>query len=151
RHGLRLAGTLILLGCFGASAEEVVDDLYQAKVRVTGQEEPNRGRAFASALPDVLVKLTGDPALKGDPAVAGSGAKAGTMANAFEYRDLMAGIPLHDEQGTRQRPYVLTVDFEPSKIDSVLASLGRTAWPAKRPRLVLFLTVDNGTEPYILT
>src|SRR5262249_26789033 len=68
-----------------------------------------------------------------------------------QYRDLMAGIPLHDEQGTRQRPFVLTIDFDPAKVDSALSSLGRTLWSPRRPRLILFLTVDNGTVPYILT
>lgn len=146
-----LAGALVSLGGHAASADELVGDLYHTEVRVTGQEEPNRGRAFAQALSDVLVKLTGDPALNTDPAVATVAVRAGTMVSAFRYRDLLAGIPLHDEQGTRQRPYVLTVDFDASKVDAVLASLGRKAWPANRPRLVLFLTVDNGTAPYVLT
>src|SRR5262249_41341287 len=107
---ISIAGALILLGCLGAPAEEVVGDLYQARVRVTGMEEPERSRGFARALSDVLVKLTGDATLNRDPAVVSLAAKAGTMVAAFQYRDLMAGIPLHDEQGTRQRPFVLSVD-----------------------------------------
>jgi uncharacterized protein len=58
---------------------------------------------------------------------------------------------VHDEQGTRQRPFILTIDFDKQKIDAALKSLGRSAWTAERPRLILFVAVDNGTAPYLLT
>jgi hypothetical protein len=133
------------------NAQETVPDLYRAQVHVTGQEEPARSNGFAAGLQDVLVKLTGDPTLIGDTAVSELGTKAGGLVTAFSYRDLMAGIPLHDEQGTRQRPYILTIDFDRQKIDAMLKSLGRAPWPAERPRLILFVAVDNGTAPYLLT
>jgi len=144
-----LAAFLFAAGA--AAAAETVGDLYQARVHVTGEEEPNRSRGFAAGLQDVLVKLTGDPTLIGDPAVAALGANAGSLVGAFRYRDLMAGIPVYDEQGTRQRPFILTIDFDPQKIDAALKSLGRSAWTAERPRLILFVAVDNGTAPYLLT
>jgi len=142
----------VALTAFGATVTtaETVNDLYEARVHVTGEEEPNRSRGFAAGLEDVLVKLSGDPALIGDPAVAALGANAGSLVSAFHYRDLMAGIPVHDEQGTRQRPFILTIDFDPPKIDAALKSLGREAWTADRPRLVAFLAVDNGTTHYVL-
>src|SRR5579871_6106132 len=80
-----------------AAASETVDGLYQAKVHVTGKEEPARSRGFAAGLADVLVKLTGDPSLAGDPAAVALDADAGGMVGGFDYRDLMAGIPVHDE------------------------------------------------------
>jgi hypothetical protein len=101
-------------------------------------------------LADVLVKLSGDPALIGDPAVAALGANAGRFVRAFNYRDLMAGIPVHDEQGTRQRPFILTVDFDPPEVEAALKSLGRSIWAGERPRLVMFVGVDYGTAQYLL-
>ena len=133
-----------------AVAAETVADLYRAQVHVTGQEEPARSNGFAAGLADVLAKLSGDPSLIGDPAVAKLGETAANLVTTFSYRDLMAGIPLHDEQGTRQRPYILTIDFDRERIDAALKSLGRTPWPAERPRLILFIAVDNGTAPYLL-
>ena len=147
--GACLAAVSFVVG--SSAVAETVGDLYQARVHVTGEEEPNRSRGFAEGLQDVFVKLTGDPTLIGDPAVVGLGAKAGSLVGAFHYRDLMAGIPVHDEQGTRQRPFILTIDFDPAKIDAALKSLGREAWTAERPRLILFVAVDNGTAPYLLT
>jgi hypothetical protein len=146
-----VSGALLTALASAAVAAETVADLYRAQVHVTGQEEPARSNGFAAGLQDVLVKLSGDPSLIGDPAVARLGDTAGGLVTTFSYRDLMAGIPLHDEQGTRQRPYVLTIDFDREKADAALQALGRTAWPAERPRLILFIAVDNGTAPYLLT
>jgi hypothetical protein len=150
RSFLALAG-LLTVTASQAVAAAAVPDLYRAQVHVTGQEEPARIDGFAVGLGDVLVKLSGDPSLIGDPGEAKLGATAASLVAAFRYRDLMAGIPLHDEQGTRQRPYILTIDYDRDKIDAALKSLGRAPWTADRPRLVLFVDVDNGTAPYLLT
>jgi len=143
-------GGLAVLTLLGGEADAAsVEELYQARVHVTGQEEPARSRGFAAGLRDVLVKLSGDPKLVGDPVVDGLATKAGGFVRDFRYRDLMAGIPVHDEQGTRQRPFVLTIDFDPAKIDRVLQSLGRRAW-TERPRLAVFVGVDYGVVRYVL-
>src|SRR5258708_20782087 len=77
----------VALTAFGttANATETVGDLYQARVHVTGEEEPNRGRGFAEGLQDVLVKLTGDPTLIRHPAVVPPAAKAPTLARPFRH------------------------------------------------------------------
>jgi uncharacterized protein len=63
----------------------------------------------------------------------------------------MAGVPVRDEQGSRDRPYDLTVSFDPAKIDAALRSLGREPWSTtSRPRLVVFLGVRIGTTSYVL-
>jgi hypothetical protein len=111
-----------------------VDGLYQARVHVTGQEEPARSKGFALGLADVLVKLTGDPKLLGDPAIAALGQNAGSYVTSFHYRDLMAGIPVHDEQGTRQRPFIITIDFDPAKTFSATIELPAEAAPAPVPQ-----------------
>ena len=68
----------------------------------------------------------------------------------FAFRDRMAGIPVHDEQGTRDRPYDLTVRFDPAKIDAALRALGREPWSASRPRVAVFVGVDLGGATYLL-
>jgi hypothetical protein len=137
---------LLMLACGTAGAA----DLYQAQAIVTGEGEENRKVGFARALEQVLVKVSGDPRLASEPAVAAMGAQAGTFVAEFGYRDRMAGIPVHDEQGTRDRPFDLTVDFIPEKIEAALRSLGRDPWTATRPRIVVFLGVQNGPTAYTL-
>jgi hypothetical protein len=66
------------------------------------------------------------------------------------YRDLYAFRPIRDEQGTRDRPYEMTAEYDPVKIDKTLASLGSRPWLADRPRLVVFLAVNHIGSSYIL-
>ncbi len=135
----------------GKVSAATVENLYQAQAIVTGQTEKNRPAGFAQCLTDVLVKVSGDPRLLGDPRVAAMAGQAATFVSGFRYRDRMEGIPVHDEQGTRDRPYDLTCDFHPDKIDAALRELGRAPWSASRPRLVVFLAVRNGPSAYVLS
>jgi hypothetical protein len=63
----------------------------------------------------------------------------------------MEAIPIHDEQGTRDRPYDLTVDFHPEKIDELLQALGQKPWTARRPTVVVLLAVKYEARSYLLT
>ncbi len=127
------------------------EDLYRTETIVTGQGEENRGLGFAACLEQVLVKVSGDPRLPGDPGVAALAGQAAMFVADFAYRDRMAGIPVHDEQGTRDRPYDITVSFDPAKIDAALGALGREPWSAaSRPRLVVLLGVRIGATSYVL-
>ena len=146
--GWLLCGLLLAPSAVGAGFE--VGDLYQGRTIVTGQGEEERRRGFAQSLADVLVKVSGDPRVRGDPGVAKLAGRAGDLVAEFHYRDRMAGIPVHDEQGTRDRPYDLTVRFHPGEIDAALRSLGRTPWPAPRPRIVVFAGVRHGENAYML-
>lgn len=127
-----------------------VEDLYQAQTLVTGQGEANRALGFGRCLRDVLVKVSGDVRLAGDARIDALARDAGASVNDFHYRDLLAGIPIHDEQGSRDRPYELTVDFRPTRVDDALHSLGAAPWTADRPRLVLFIRMRNGAADYLL-
>jgi hypothetical protein len=133
-----------------AIADAVIPDLYTAQTIVTGEREETRLPGFAECFDDVLVKVSGDPRLIGDPRVAAlAGSVAGFVAE-FRYHDRMAGIPHHDEQGTRDRPYDLWVRFDAAKIDAALRGLGRKPWPAARPRLTVFLAMRNLTTGYVV-
>jgi hypothetical protein len=126
-------------------------NLYQTKAIVTGEREETRLPALAQCLKDVLKKVSGDPNIDRDSRVEGFASQAQTYVKAFSYRDRMEGIPIHDEQGTRDRPYDLTVDFHPEKIDEILLSLGRNPWIARRPMIVVILAVRYEARSYLLT
>ncbi len=117
------AAWLALAGAAGAA--EIVPRLYEATVFVTGQGEETRAPALARALAAVLVKVSGDPRLADDPGVAALAARAPDLVTGYGYRDRMEGIPVHDEQGSRDRPYDLTVAFDAAGVDAALAGLGR--------------------------
>lgn len=142
-----LAVLLVLSPFAGAGAAE----LYRARTIVTGQGEESRAAGFALCLQEVLVKVSGDPRLAADPRAGALAAEAAAFVSAFRYRDRMEGIPVHDEQGTRDRPHDLTVDFDPARIDAALRDLGREPWTAPRPPLMLLVAVRNADTAFVLT
>ncbi|WP_247783663.1 DUF2066 domain-containing protein [Bradyrhizobium sp. 170] len=126
-------------------------DLYRGKVTVTGQGEANRITGFAACLEDVLIKVSGAQKLAGDRRLAAYKSKAKDLVTAFSYRDQFSGKPIRDEQGTRDRPYDLTVAFEDSKIDDILRAFGLKPWLSHRPRLAVFVEMEQGPRNYLVT
>ena len=126
-------------------------DLYRAKVTVTGQGEANRIAGFAACLEDVLIKVSGALKLSGDPRLAAYKSKARGFVTGYSYRDQFFGKPIRDEQGTRDRPYDLTLEFEKSKIDDLLGAFGLKPWLSHRPRLAVFIEMEQGARNYIVT
>lgn len=130
---------------------ETVDSLYQSQTIVTGQGEVNRQIGFKTCLDGVLVRVSGDQRLAKKPEMAALRDKAGSFVAEFRYHDRLEGIPVHDEQGTHDRPHDLTCLYKPDVIDPVLAALGSKPWLAERPRLAIFLTAEQGTRHFALT
>lgn len=148
---------LVLIGLFIAYAAThpviaaTVDELYQSQTIVTGQGEVNRQIGFKDCLDRVLVRVSGDQRLPKKPEMAGLRDKAGSFVDSFRYHDRLEGIPVHDEQGTHDRPHDLTCLYKPAVIDKVLGELGSKPWLGERPRLALFLTAEQGTRHFALT
>jgi uncharacterized protein len=63
----------------------------------------------------------------------------------------MSGTPTRDEQGTRDRPYDLIVDFDKEKIDGLLRAVGLKPWLSHRPVLAVFVEMEQGPRKYIVT
>ena len=139
-----------LIWCAG-TMESGSAELYRAKITVTGQGEANRITGFAAALEDVLIKVSGAQRLAGDRRLAPYKSKAKDFVSAFSYRDQFLGKPIRDEQGTRDRPYDLTVEFQEGRIDEVLKALGLKPWLAHRPVLAVFVGMEQGARNYIVT
>jgi hypothetical protein len=120
-------------------------------VTVTGQGETNRMTGFAAALEDVLIKASGAEKLNGDRRLAAYKSKAKDFVKSFGYRDQFFGKPIRDEQGTRDRPFDLTVAFEEGRIDDILKTLGLKPWLSHRPRLAVLVDVEQGAKNYVVT
>ncbi|HZS83425.1 MAG TPA: DUF2066 domain-containing protein [Stellaceae bacterium] len=143
---------LLLAAAFARPARaEDAPNLYQATAIVTGTDMRSRPSGFAQCLREVLVKLSGEPRLRNDPRVLDLAAHADAFVTSFDYVDLMAGIPRHDDQGTYDRPHSLSVRFDPARIDSALAGLGEHPWRGERPVIVPVLFVHGPAGAYLLS
>ncbi|HUA77397.1 MAG TPA: DUF2066 domain-containing protein [Acetobacteraceae bacterium] len=150
--GFAGTGTYLMPPTVGRPPPPGIDQNYQAYAIVTGTDMRQRPWGFAQCLREVLVKVSGDPALRNDPRTAKLAEHADHLVAGFTYADMMAGIPLHDEQGTYDRPYKLTVTFDPARIDAALAELGERPWHGARPVIVPVLRVTGPKPPpYVLS
>jgi hypothetical protein len=142
---------LFLVASVSAASAVEVKTLYRAETIVTGVEEPERTRGFRAGLTDVIVKLTGDVRLAGSDALKPLLDKPHPFVEAFEYEDRMKDIPVHDEQGTRDRPHFLRMKFKSEAVDDELRSLGLSRWGSDRPMLAVWLGIRTAVGAYILT
>ncbi|MDE2199721.1 MAG: DUF2066 domain-containing protein [Rhodospirillales bacterium] len=147
RHHGPMIALLLALPAAPAAAQT----LYGAQTIVSGTVPATRGAGLAACLADVLVKVSGNPALRGDPRVAALGAQAGAMATDFAYIDRMSDEPHHDEQGSRDRPFTLVAHFAPARIAAALRALGEHPWQGPRPDLAMHITIHDRADTYPLT
>jgi hypothetical protein len=123
-----------------------IDLMYQAYEIVTGTDMRQRPWGFAQTLREVLVKTSGDARLTDDPRATELAVQAARFVACFTYADMMAETPLHDDQGTYDRPYRLTVTFGPAKIDALLVTLGDRPSRGERP-VVMPMRLVHGPKP----
>ena len=145
-----IALLILLIATSSAKAEPSNDALYRASVIVTGDREETRIPIIPQAFEVAAAKLTGNPEIAQNPAFAAIAAKSRDFVWSYTYHDRMFGRPIHDEQGTRDRPFDLTVQFDQKMLDAALKGMGEKPWPAPRPRLGVVLTVTDMARNYLL-
>jgi len=148
---IALSVFIVLWTDFSIAQSGSVDDVYTTRAVVTGKDERNRPLGFRLCFEDVLVKVSGDASIVSDRRFDNLASSAGQYVSTFSYRDRLEGKPVHDEQGTYDRPHFLICHFDPQKIGSVLKALGRKPWLGHRPRLVMLITVHGRTNSGILS
>ena len=141
-----LAGSPFLLAPPARAA--LPDRLYTAVAIVTGYDMRSRPAGFAQCLTEVLIKLTGDPSLADDARVKDVAHGADKYVADFNYVDPIANIKHHDDQGTYDRSYNLTVRFDRAKIDALVAALGRKLWTEERPVIAPVIRMISGQAPW---
>lgn len=123
-------------------AKAGASDLYTTTTVTSGTAPERRAIGFIKCFRDVLVKLSGDPKVLAEPSVQQEAGRAGQLIANFTFRDRLSGVPMHDEQGSYDRPHDLTCVFDQAKLDAFLATLGRKPW-LERPRLVAVIGVRD--------
>jgi hypothetical protein len=152
-RGLRSLAVLfwaLTLTAHPAAAQDI-DALYRAVAIVTGTGEVNRQIGFRLTMEDVIVRVSGDYRLIVSGKAAPVIADAASFVSKIHYHDRYEGIPVHDEQGTHDRPHDLTVDFDHAKLDAALVAMGSRPWLSPRPRLLVVLGVRNAKGTFVLS
>src|SRR5215510_10948542 len=148
-HYLLTIAAVLLLALPTVAAEPTAE-LYRGQTIVTGTGETNRLIGFAICLEDALIKVSGQLRLSGDPRLAPYKADAAKLVRDYSYRDEKGGKPKNDEQGTRDRSFILTVDFDETAINTTLAALGTKPWLARRPVVAVFAEFRLAARRYVV-
>ena len=123
-----------------ASPARAGSDLFACRVIVTGTDMRSRPEALAQCVRQVVVKVTGKPSLADDARTTAIAQRADALVEDFVYLDRMSGIPNHDEQGTRDRPFDFVGHVDEARITAALESAGLRPWLA-RPKLVASVSI----------
>ncbi len=126
------------------------DDLYKAETVVTGTGEAERLRGFRAVTEQAVIKLTGRASLAGSDRIKPILDEAADLIADYSYEDRMKSIPVHDEQGTRDRPHFLRVRFDKDKMDGALHEAHLKKWSASRPLVAVWLGIREVKRKYVL-
>ena len=142
-----LFGILLLAVGIASDAARADDlSLYEASVPVNSQSPTERARALPAALLQVIAKVSGQRAASAAPAMRGLLGQAGQIVQDTRYSaesQTIAGAPIY-----RQK---MTARFDRAAVDALVAGAGLPVWPSPRPVPVLWLVIDDGHGPRMVT
>ncbi len=120
---------------------------YEAEVAVRNQAEAERNAGFGRALVVVLGKVTGDRGAAQRPGVRDELGNAKTYVAGYDYRqdEGMAANGAPTFQTT------LVVRFQRDDVDQLIQMLGLPSWPQPRPKPVLWLAINDGSGPRLVS
>lgn len=127
-------------------------DLYSTRVELLSQGESAKNAAYARALVQVINQLTGQTNAGSNPVVRGAMANASKWVNNTQQSEgpsdsegntLIGGTPVFKAS--------LKVSFDPNPVDSLIAAAGYSYWTGERPKPMLWLSLDDGRGPRLIT
>lgn len=123
-----------------------VPSFYTAEVSVQSQAAGERQAALARALAQVVVRVTGNPQAPVNAVVRRAAANAEALVTDSQYRqdtETVNGVPVFKT--------VLVASFDIGSVDALIAGAGLKYWSGDRPRPILWLVIDDGRGPRLVT
>ena len=119
---------------------------YSAEMSVNTQNADERRGAMVRALGQVLVRLTGDPQAPSNSVIRRASGNIDALASNYAFRqesDMVNGVPVYKT--------ILAVTFDPDNVDALIAGAGLKYWNPDRPKPILWLAIDDGRGPRLVT
>lgn len=119
---------------------------YKAEVTVNSENDAERRGATIRALGQVLVRLTGNPQAGGNSVVRRASGSIDSLVLESSFRQdpqTINGVPTYKS--------VLAVSFDPDAVDALIAGAGLKFWTSTRPKPILWLAIDDGRGPRLVT
>ena len=119
---------------------------YSAEISVNSQKADERHGATVRALGQVLVRLTGNPQAPANSVIRRASANIDSLVSSSGFRqesETVNGLPVYKT--------ILAVSFDPENVDALIAGAGLKYWSADRPKPILWLAIDDGRGPRLVT
>lgn len=120
---------------------------YEAEVPVNSQGDADRNGALARALGNVLAKLSGDRSVMTRPGVMQALRDAKNYVASYDYRQDQST----SATGAPSFRTMLVARFRQDDVDGLISALGLPLWPQPRPKPVVWLAIDDGSGPRLVT
>ena len=120
---------------------------YEAEVPVNSQADADRNGALSRALGVVLGKLSGDRSVMARPGVAQALRGAKDYVASYDYRQDQST----SASGAPSFRTMLVARFREDDVDGLIAALGLPLWPQPRPKPVVWLAIDDGSGPRLVS
>jgi hypothetical protein len=142
--------TLLVMGLvasFSVAAEEVAG-LYEAEVPVASQEASDRVVASRAALEEVLIKVSGSSDILQRPELKPMLDQAEQWVQRYQYRTATAAPGSTSAPATPSQ--TLWAAFDRQTINRHLSEAGLPVWGLNRPRTLLWLAIEDGSDRFLL-
>ncbi|MCB1826778.1 MAG: DUF2066 domain-containing protein [Coxiellaceae bacterium] len=137
-----LVFSVLLLIAGGVQAVQV-SGLNATTLPIDNTSEAAREAALPKALGQVLVKMSGNPAIMTVPIVQNALGDANTMIQSYGYRN--------QEQSDGQAQLLLQITFDRKALKQLLAKAGQADWSSDRPLTLVWVQMQGDAEPEILS
>jgi hypothetical protein len=117
---------------------------YTAEIPVVSQNE--KRAALGRGLAQVVVRLTGDPKAASAQVVrrAAGNVEALVVSSSWSQdSETVNGVPVYRT--------VLVASYDPDAVDALIAASGLRYWSGNRPKPILWLAIDDGRGPRLVT
>ena len=127
-------------------------ELYSTTVDLLSQGVPARNAAYAKALVQVINQLTGQTNAGSNAVVRGALSNAPKWVNNTQQSNGSSDSEGNTlVGGTQVLKASLKVSFDPNPVDSLIAAAGYSYWTGDRPKPILWLSIDDGRGPRLIT
>jgi hypothetical protein len=126
----------LLLGLPATASALEVGALYRSEVAVETRDRPERQEAFATALDEVLVRITGNRSIAAFPEAQSLRDTAARYVLQFRYRDTPEA----------ELPFRIEVRFDGAALERVLLAQGLPVWGSERPATLMWVAVQDRTQ-----
>jgi hypothetical protein len=127
--------SLFILFWFTASHAVIVPALYSSQILVADYSATTRHQAFATALQQVLIKVSGNSKVITLPGIQDNMAQADSMVQSYSYSE--------QEGSDNQKTLLLQVEFNAKAVQQILHDANQAVWNRDRPLVLVWLDITD--------